>query len=253
VPLDGSSYAESALTVAAELGKLFDAVLALAGFGVEASDEAELKERLLALAGQQYDADVWTGIDWNPADGLLELLGQDDRSLVCMASHARRGVAGALLGSISAEVLARWLHPILLVGPSFAGRPVQAGPVVVCVDGSPGARSALPVAAGWADHLGVALHVVTVTRPDTRDDPVGYVQGMAALWRSEHRPAEGFVIHDSSGVAEPVASYTESEQASVVVVASRPRGGAARAILGSAANDIVRTCPVPVLVVPRQD
>lgn len=268
VPLDGSRFAEAAFPLADGLCRLFGAGLQLAGFGVEAADEAELKDRLVELAAGRSDAEIWTGVDWNPADGLVDLLGgEDGGSLLCMASHARHGVVGALFGSMSAEMLARWKHPILLVGPACASHPIAKGPVVACVDGTAGARAALPAAAGWADRLGAELHIVTVADPvvpatpghhtyrhhGPPDDPLGYVEGLGAMWQTESRTVEARVIYDPVGVADPLADYLTDEHAALVVVASRPRGGAARAILGSTANDILAKSPAPVLVVPRLD
>lgn len=265
--LDGSSYAESVLPLADELSGIFAAALSLVAFGVEPSHEEELTQRLIDLAGDRDDAEVWSGVDWDPAAGLVDLLGDDDRALLCMASHARRGVTGALLGSVAADMLTRWRHPIMLVGPADRGDPIGKGPVVACVDGTDGARAALPAAAGWADRLAVALHVVTVAEPvpaasdghHTRrhhgpdDDPLRYVHRIATEWQTPERDAEGFVLYDPVSVAEPLADYTIKIDAALVVVASRPRSGAARAILGSAATGIVRSSPTPVLVVPRLD
>lgn len=268
VALDGSRFAEGALPVADELCTLFDAGLQLVGFGVDADDEAELKARAVELTEGRADAEILTGVDWHPADALTELLGgESGTSLLCMASHARHGVLGALFGSVAADTLARWEHPVLLTGPAFAGVPIDKGPVVACVDGTAGARAALPAAAGWADRLGLELHIVTVAEPvlpatpghhtyrhhGPADDVLGYVEGLAAMWRTESRTVEARAIYDPVGVTDALADYLADEHAALVVLASRPRGGAARAILGSTANEILAKSPAPVLVVPRLD
>jgi nucleotide-binding universal stress UspA family protein len=266
VPLDGSSFAESALSAARELSETFHARLDLAGFGLECGDEAALEQRLLDVADEYDDAHIWTGINWNVAEGITEVVTGGSPALVCMASHARHGMGGAILGSIAAEVLATWREPVLLVGPDYQpSRRMTAGPVVVAVDGTAASENALGLAAGWADRLGVGLDVVTVVEPVPEppaghhthrhhgrgDDPEGYMADLADAWRTADRPVAARVLYDPVNVAVALTDYVAASRAGLVVLVSRPRGGAARAILGSVANDIVRHSPVPVLVAPR--
>lgn len=268
VPLDGSSFAEEALSVARELRELLGVRIDLAGFGLELRDEAALRDRLLGVAEDYADAHIWTGINWDVAEGIAEVVGGSEPALICMASHARHGVGGAVLGSVAAEVLATWPEPLMLVGPGYEPwHRLTGGPVVVAVDGTPGSHEALPLGAAWADRLGVPLDIITVAEPVPEpptghhthrhhgpgDDPEGYVESLAAAWRTHGRTVSARVLYDPVSVADAVADYVKSRPAGLVVLVSRPRGGAARAILGSTANDIVRLSAVPVLAAPRED
>ena len=83
---------------------------------------------------------------------------------------------GALVGSVARSVLQSSTRPALLVGPNadrpdyLVGRPrrrpsswpepLSVGELVVCVDGSAEAESALPVASAWANALGMSMIIV---------------------------------------------------------------------------------------------
>ena len=54
-------------------------------------------------------------VDRYAADGIIEASVQHGSDLVVMASHGRRGLSRALLGSQTAEVLARASVPVLVI------------------------------------------------------------------------------------------------------------------------------------------
>lgn len=266
VPLDGTAFSEGALTVARELSGVLDARIDLAGFGGGPGDEGALQQRLLDVAADYPEAHIWTGVGWDVAEALTLVVAGDERALVCMASHARHGVAGAVLGSVAAELLATWAEPVMLVGPSYdPSRRLGSGPVVVAVDGTPGSLPALPLAAAWADRLGVPLEIITVAEPVPEpptghhthrhhgpgDDPEGYVEDLARQWRAPGRVVAAGALYDPVSVAGALTDYLAVRPASLAVLASRPRHGTSRAIFGSTANAVVHDSVVPVLVAPR--
>lgn len=53
--------------------------------------------------------------DRDPADGILESAEKEDCDLIVMATHGRRGVRKALLGSQTAEVLSESKRPVLVL------------------------------------------------------------------------------------------------------------------------------------------
>ena len=51
----------------------------------------------------------------HPAEGIIDVAHSKSCDLIIMASHGRRGVNKVLLGSITSEVLARSLIPVLVI------------------------------------------------------------------------------------------------------------------------------------------
>jgi nucleotide-binding universal stress UspA family protein len=268
VPLDGSSFAEMALEVARQAGACFDARIDLTGFGVADADQAALEQRLVETAAAYPDAHIWTGVERDTAEGIVEAAGDDEDTLVCMASHARHGVAGALLRSVALGVLSRGSAPVLLVGPSYEpSRRLGSGPVLVTVDGTPESQAALSPAAAWASRLGVGLRIVTVAEPvpppltghhtlrhhGPSGDPEAYVEGLASAVRTPDLAVTATVLYDPVGVAGALCDHAGATGASLIVMVSKPRAGSERALLGSTAMGVLHDSPVPVLVVARPE
>lgn len=222
VPLDGSSFAEVALEAARQVSALFDARIDLVGFGREASDKAALQQRLLDVAVDYPAARVCTGIDLHAGEGIADFVFGDDAALVCMSAHARHDAPGHLSGSVAAALLGSATEPVLLVGPGFEpSRRLDAGPVLVALDGTKSSDAAIGPAAAWARHMGVALERVTISA--TRSPVAAIAQHAAAI------------------------------HAGLIVLASGARRLAGHALLGPTANDILHDSPVPVLLVPRPE
>ncbi len=136
VPLDGSQSAETALGPALELAKKLGAELVLAQaiqwatqafvFGVPEVNVAQVDEDL-TKAAESYlanvtdwlkaDCKVETAVLHGPAaDALISLVGKHEIDLVVMTSHARTGIARAVLGSV-ADRLLQGDAPVLLIRP----------------------------------------------------------------------------------------------------------------------------------------
>ncbi|HEX6123585.1 MAG TPA: universal stress protein [Ktedonobacterales bacterium] len=139
VPLDGSALAEQALPVGVTFARAFSRPLLLvrvvltqfvAG-GVEAvrlqrelqQDEAakaraylaETRQRLFERDGLHAQTMELTG---EPAERLVRLSGDHPGSLIVMSTRGRGGLARAVLGSVSAEVIRRSAVPVVVVPPS---------------------------------------------------------------------------------------------------------------------------------------
>jgi nucleotide-binding universal stress UspA family protein len=66
---------------------------------------------------------------------------------------------------------------------------------------------------------------------------------------------EGITVEtalEEGRAASGVVSFAQRWSFELIVVGSHGQGGAARTVLGSTAERIVRTSPVPVLVVPTE-
>lgn len=151
--------------------------------------------------------------------------------------------------------------------------------VLVLLDGSRFAEYALPLAASIARHAGATLRLVRVVPPLSDQFYWAPMPGEAlaiALRKAQHLEARAYLddivrrLHDAgaspktSVVAEDVVDETESVAeaigadiartgADLVVMTTHGRGAAARAWLGSVADELVRSLTVPVLVVRPPD
>lgn len=137
------------------------------------------------------------------------------------------------------------------------------GSVVCGVDGSRESRTALRVAAGLAERLGlrlVAAHVVPPAVLATRG------AGAVVTVPAEAELQAGGVlleqIRDEEGLgdavqrvvfglaAERLADLADEEDAELIVVGSRGRGAFKAAFLGSTSTALIGVARRPVLVVP---
>jgi nucleotide-binding universal stress UspA family protein len=260
VPLDGSELAEQALGPARRLAGRFGAALHIVAADVQ-QDEAwwyqgfvdKLQQRLGELTLHVTD-------ELAPARAIVARARQLEPCLVCMATHGRSRSA-AIVGSTFAKVAARNTAPLIAVGPRAALADADTGAsehLVVCLDGSPAAERALPLAGAWARRLGWRVSIVTAADPvllprDYGFDPNAYLRDLA-----ERPDFEGLTVDTQVlwGIAYPhisIGQHLDRHPADLVVATTRARTGFARAALGSEAARIIQRSPVPVLVQPLPD
>lgn len=209
-----------------------------------------------------------------PAPVLLEASG--DAGLLVVGSRgrgSRGGLGGLHLGSVASACAHRSRVPVAVIAPDHDPGPA-AGPVVVGVDDSPGARRALGVAARIAALRQVRLIVVhgwdrfAWAGPDgTMPEPPGDASARLTAERllvamadeavaevADEGSADGSppleVIARAVGAAGAQALLDEAEGAALLVVGSRGRGGFTRLLLGSVSSQCLHHAPCPVLIVP---
>lgn len=179
--------------------------------------------------------------------------------LLVVGSRGRGGVAGLLLGSVSAALAAHAACPVVVVRREAPG--AAGGPVVVGIDGSPESEAATAFAFAAAAARGVAL-VAVHSWTDLAFDPVvaplldwaAVEEGERAVlaerlagWRAEFPDVvvEREVVRDL-----PTHALVErSAAAQLLVVGSRGRGGAAGLLLGSVSHGVLHRGRCPVAVV----
>ncbi len=264
VPMDGSALAESALAPARELADVFGAELELLAVDSEPAGAAAQARDLQVLADGS-GASTTFRVDGDVAGAILRHAADRAGTLLCMASHGRSGLPRAILGSVARAVVAGAGAPVVLVGPHYdIRRPLDGGPVLACVDGSAPSEAIIPLAASWAGALGVTLGIVTVAEPLTRpldqrpyhrlfgpDTDAGeYVTALARQWRPRCPDVVPLALYDPLGPADGLRVHLRTQKAGLLAVTTRPRVGAAN-LFGSRAAAIVRTSPVPVLVVAQ--
>ncbi len=179
--------------------------------------------------------------------------------LLVVGSRGRGGVAGLLLGSVSAALAAQAACPVVVVREDAPG--TVGGPVVVGIDGSSPSEAATAFAFEAAAVRGVplvALHSWTdlvidpVAAPLVDRDAVAereraVLAERSAGWQEKFPDVavEQVVVQDL-----PAHALVErSAAAQLVVVGSRGRGGAASLLLGSTSHSLLHRGRCPVAVV----
>lgn len=132
--------------------------------------------------------------------------------------------------------------------------------VVIATDGSESGRRAVDVALDLAATFDAAIHalyVVDKSRVDALPDDVHEEVRRALESQAEESLAavegasdrEVTVTVREGRPANEITAYAREVEASVVATGTRGRDGEHSFLLGSVAEAVVRTCPVPVLTV----
>lgn len=124
--------------------------------------------------------------------------------------------------------------------------------VLVPMDLSEPAVEALRLAVNIAMRVGARLtilHVDTAAIPGDQDPP-----GVHRLVATEVPTSVSFeIVFDRGDAADRINHHALEGQHDLVVMGTHGKTGLERVILGSVAEMVVRTCPVPVLVTHDRD
>ena len=132
--------------------------------------------------------------------------------------------------------------------------------VLIATDGSRSVERAVSVALDLADRFGAdvhALYVVDTDEVDASPESVreSYRDGLAERGEraldeiAERADGEATTAIREGRPAPEIADQAREVGADVVALGTRGRHGENRLLLGSVAEAVVRTCPVPVLTV----
>ena len=139
--------------------------------------------------------------------------------------------------------------------------------IVCCVDASPDAPEVVRIALWLADSLDLELVLVHVAPHTNVPGVAAAVAGHERLRAEEHEEAEAVItrVVATSGlpsdvrtraeigdVGERIVEICAEEEATLVVVGSRGRGGLKTVVLGSTSQHVVAHAPCPCVVVPTR-
>jgi len=203
-------------------------------------------------------------IEASAHSALSHIADEPDIATVVVGTRGHGAAVGALLGSVTNTLVHHCPKPLVIVHSPEA--PVEAAPirrVVVGVDGSRQADTALRWASDEAKLHGATLEVVTawswITTPADMvlDVPVGESLEVAA--REILADAVGKLgplgVEVKSTVREGPAAevlLAAAEGADLLVVGSRGRGRAAELLLGSTSHLCAHRSRVPVAIIPAE-
>lgn len=225
--------------------------------------DLEWRRRLEALrdyAPEDADVDVAL-VHGTIAGALIAAARETGADVLFTGSHGTSRMRGALLGSISSQLLSHATCSVMVFRDQSDSPPAaHARTVLVGVDGSPSSREALAFGQALAVPLGAALVLLHVADPQTAFPMKPGREFRAALLRHGRS-----MIHEArstvaapldlveeelvEGVArEQLVAACERHSPAILVVGSRGMGGFSELLLGSTSRWVADHAPCPVLV-----
>ncbi len=209
-----------------------------------------------------------------PAARLLDVARQREAGLLVLGAETRHGW-GVVTHVPLAEHVARQAAdvPVLFVPPRAAEAPQAGIPIIMSVlaatDLSPAGNRAVPFAYAMLAGQGGVVELCHVHERPLADPPYAYDAQQGKLTASERADLEarlralippedqalGITTHvrviDGGKAGEALVQAGERLWVHAIVVGSHGRGGAARALLGSVSDHVVRHAGRPVFIVPQ--
>lgn len=288
IPVDGSDDAMRAASRGIEFARAFDAAVAVL-YVVERKalalsrgpdEAARLRERGEAVLNEvteraaESDCSVTTSLtDGKPAVRISEYADEQDADLLVLGRQGLTGAKRRLVGGVTEQVLHRSDVPVLVIPDGDEGSEHRTGyeHVLLPTDGSENAHAATPHGVAIAQRFESTLHVLNVVdlqaaggvfnaggletefvdrlevrgreAVDTVTDELRDVDSEVPV-RSAVRRTTSF-----DGAGAGVREYVADAGIDLIVMGSHGRSNLGRQLLGSVASTVLRTVPVPVLVV----
>jgi nucleotide-binding universal stress UspA family protein len=279
IPLDATPQSAVALPLASAMARATGAKLTLLRV-VSATDNAHAVsdaqrtvDRIaeeLSAGGLTVSTIVRTG---DPAEQIEQQARAQAADLIVMRTHGRAGLERAVLGSVTERVLTLCPVPLLLLRPG-GHRVSTIRSLLVPIDGSPGGALALGAAVALAQATGASLRLLEVVVPipnyiytefalnavsyvdptwdeEAQTSAQTYVDAIAARLCETGLAVEG-EIRVGASIADTICGVAEAHGVDIIVMSTDALTGAARAVLGSVADAVVRSAQCPVLLLRRE-
>jgi nucleotide-binding universal stress UspA family protein len=276
-PTDGSDGAAAVFDHALDVAEAHDAtvhvvnvadttresVTQIRGQVVDALEQAgaETVQEAATRAGDRGVPTVTEVLQGEPYRTIVDYAETYGIDLVIMPTHGRRGLERFLLGSTTERVLRRSEVPVLTVRPDddvTVRYPYRS--VLIPTDGSDPANAALEVGLDVADAATAAVHLLSVVdvtslgvdvRADIQTDALEESAHEIVETAAERASAAGIdpttAVESGGSIPRVIRAYVADHDIDLVVVGTHGRTGFDRYVLGSVAEALVRTAPVPVL------
>ena len=210
-----------------------------------------------------------------PADQIVRYANFEDIDLIVMGTQGRTGMAHVLLGSVAETVVRNASCPVL----TFRSTSTSVAPphvpsrILAPTDFSPPSDQALEYARGIAARCGATLHLLHVLDETADTSPFGaevIVPDSPEVRAARLAEARDKLAHRSGGanheqprastevVAGPstrtIVRYAAENDFDLIVMGTHGRTGFAHLVMGSVAEEVVRTASCPVLSIhqPRE-
>ena len=282
VPTDGSDPAEAAARRGFDLADALEAnvhVLSVADSSVAtgtgySGDSTRVRERLRETArarataleerasarGLEATATIREGI---PAKEIVDAAADHDVDAIVMGTAGRSGVSRAIVGSVTDKVVRTASVPVFTVAPDATddGAVATTDSILLPTDGSAPAEAAARRGLDLATALEATVHLISIV-DSSPDGTLGFLSDdgspddllerasdhLAALADDARDRGLEFVTVTTVGdPAEEIVSYADAEGIDAIAMGVTGRGGFERFLMGSVADEVLRTATVPVL------
>jgi nucleotide-binding universal stress UspA family protein len=212
------------------------------------------------------DVTVLTG---DPATAIAEHATRVGASLIVMVTHARRGPARVLLGSVAGEVINHTAVPVFAMRPGLPPPVSLPQRVLVPLDGSELSDAVLPAVTPLAQQLGWSLVLFTAGElpPPTvpvqgAEIPLGLAPATPPAQLEEHLErtaanlrSTGVSVEIRVAFGSPVDTILQAAheaECGLIAMSTHGRRGPARWVRGSVTDAVLHRADTPVLVVRPQ-
>ncbi|AXG08405.1 MULTISPECIES: universal stress protein [Haloferacaceae] len=281
LPVDGSEESSDILHHTSEIARQMDATIHVLFVADTTRDSVTVVENTvvdalvqegedivadagetLATLGAEYETDVVQG---SPAPTIVEYAKRYDHDLVVMSTHGREGLSRYLRGSVSEKVVRLSSVPVLTARMQPDEQLVfPYENILIPTDGSAGATYAAQQGLALAESLDATVHALSVVeesslRLDVRSAMSGdeleeaataAVDDIVADATARGLDAIGHVERGSP--ADIILDSIQPNEIHAIVMGTTGRSGIDRILLGSVAEQTVRTAPVPAITVARE-
>lgn len=246
IPTDGSTLSDRILdhvSAFVEAGKTkidFLRIVSSAG-----SDALAIQERFDA-ARSELERLESTVRAWGAKTKVALATGDPAEEILKYARHSAPRVAERVLRECS--------HPLLLVNPFGRAKTPAWRRILVPLDGSPTSAAILPSAARIARATGAELVLFHAAGHETDETAADAIHTRAEARELLERAAAGLSrvkVRVEVAFGDPTSKIlrvVKKERPDLVAMSSRGRSGLSRWILGSVAEQVLRSCSCPVFV-----
>jgi len=205
-----------------------------------------------------------------------ELAGYADEveaDMIFMTTHGQSGMSRLWMGSVTDAMIRKTAIPLFVIHPDHPGGVpadvTSVDHIMVPLDGSPLAEEILRPAKDISRATGARVTLVHIVAtqaalgprlfplvPETLEPAMGhaedYLERVASRLRDDGFDVSVHVAHaDSPAVA--LADISTEIGADLIAIATHGYGGLRRTLVGSVADKILKTSPLPLLIMrPRQ-
>jgi nucleotide-binding universal stress UspA family protein len=279
VPLDGSNSAEIVLPYVIEIVARSGADIMIVSVSESATDTTTYMQRVSVQVKEdlkewgapeiKVNTEVLVG---KPELELLRYAGENNISLIAMASRGASSQTQWLLGSIAAKVLRASRHPVLLIREAAHTPAIEEKRLIrrilVPLDGSEIGEAAIPSVVALVQALGTELILFQAIAPirvstaqfedswvaiNQKDEEVrrnttaGYLEEVAKPLRES-----GFSVSMAIGSGSPadqIIDYAEANTIDLIAMSTHGRSGIGRWVFGSVTDKVLHAGNKAVFVV----
>lgn len=205
----------------------------------------------------------------HPQATVVEYARERAPDVVVLSTHGRTGLKRLFLGSFAEKVVRYSRRPVLVVRQQEPVKAFAPRDVLVPIDFSEAGNSVFPMARQLVARYGATLHCLKVLDPgdfffygfttrETFEAHLAHAREVTVAAREQfeeirRRELEGLDTQFECAQGPPayeIVRNAEKSGVELVLIATHGRSGAKRVLLGSVAEEVVRSAPCSVLVVP---